>query len=307
MRLAPVLAALIAALGSGVATTSPGKPPPRCWGPKSIDPDKPCSNPALRSVVVPSVRDAFLQPASDCTPWRPARPDICTFGFPRKQARTRVALIGDSHAVHWRAALEVVARKHRWQGLSIYRSTCAFNLSDVHRLSGAKEKGCINHNRDVVRWMQGGNGIKWVVVSQHDPISASPDLTRARIEGYKDAWATLPANVQKIFVIRNPPQIADWSGDCVERVQRRRGNPGWECKEPRSTADGGDTAILAAQEPDVDPRVQIVDLQRFFCDERFCFPVVGGVLTHKDRGHITRTYSRLLGPYLNREMFPPSR
>jgi hypothetical protein len=79
----------------------------------------------------------------------------------------------------------------------------------------------------------------------------------------------------------------------------------WDCKEPRSTADRVDTAQVAAEQSGL-PHVRVVDLTHFFCRGDWCFPVVGGVLTHKDHGHITRLYSRLLGPYLNRAMFPPA-
>jgi len=46
--------------------------------------------------------------------------------------------------------------------------------------------------------------------------------------------------------------------------------------------------------------VRSVDLTRFFCDRRRCFPVVGGALTLKDTTHITAVFSRSLGPFLRR-------
>ncbi|HEX8207162.1 MAG TPA: hypothetical protein VF587_13960, partial [Solirubrobacteraceae bacterium] len=45
-------------------------------------------------------------------------------------------------------------------------------------------------------------------------------------------------------------------------------------------------------------RVGLVDMTRYFCDARRCFPVVGGVLTHKDTGHMTATFGETLAPYL---------
>ena len=36
------------------------------------------------------------------------------------------------------------------------------------------------------------------------------------------------------------------------------------------------------------------------CDDSRCFPVVGGALVIKDIGHLTRTFSRSLGPFLGR-------
>ena len=36
----------------------------------------------------------------------------------------------------------------------------------------------------------------------------------------------------------------------------------------------------------------------FICDQRSCFPVVGGVLVFKDQNHLTEVFGRSLGPYL---------
>ena len=49
-------------------------------------------------------------------------------------------------------------------------------------------------------------------------------------------------------------------------------------------------------------RVDYVDLTKFFCDSRQCFPVIGGALVYKDATHITSVYGRTLGPYLLRAL-----
>jgi hypothetical protein len=38
------------------------------------------------------------------------------------------------------------------------------------------------------------------------------------------------------------------------------------------------------------------------CDDSNCYPVVGGALVIKDIGHLTRTFSTSLGPFLGREL-----
>jgi hypothetical protein len=49
-------------------------------------------------------------------------------------------------------------------------------------------------------------------------------------------------------------------------------------------------------------RVRLVDLTRFFCDARRCFPVIGGVLVNKDVTHVTAVFGATLGPYLLRQV-----
>ena len=51
------------------------------------------------------------------------------------------------------------------------------------------------------------------------------------------------------------------------------------------------------------PRVESVNLTRFFCGAR-CYPVVGGVLVLRDSTHMTGAFSGTLGPYLLRELAP---
>ena len=47
---------------------------------------------------------------------------------------------------------------------------------------------------------------------------------------------------------------------------------------------------------------QLVDSREYMCDETNCYPVVGGALVIKDTGHLTRTFSTSLGPFLGREL-----
>ena len=42
----------------------------------------------------------------------------------------------------------------------------------------------------------------------------------------------------------------------------------------------------------------MIDLTPFMCSQRLCFPVVGGVLVHKDKTHITNVFAGTLGPFV---------
>src|ERR1700758_3409630 len=83
---------------------------PRCFGAAARDPENPCENPRLRFSVRPSPRDAPLEPSEPCTTIRQARRmEVCAFGVATRAATATIALVGDSHAEHWRAALAVAA------------------------------------------------------------------------------------------------------------------------------------------------------------------------------------------------------
>jgi hypothetical protein len=46
----------------------------------------------------------------------------------------------------------------------------------------------------------------------------------------------------------------------------------------------------------------VIDLTRYFCDARSCFPVIAGVLVHQDITHVTPAFARRLGPFLLAEV-----
>ena len=77
---------------------------------------------------------------------------------------------------------------------------------------------------------------------------------------------------------------------------RRKLTPGTQCAIPRYRALVTDATAVAAQQLGR----TVIDLTPFFCSSKQCFPVVGGVLVHKDQDHLTQNFSRTLGPYIGR-------
>jgi hypothetical protein len=86
---------------------------------------------------------------------------------------------------------------------------------------------------------------------------------------------------------------------CSARSQHQRA--GMVCAVARSRALNRDAAATAAARLR-SPRVQVVDLTRFLCDRRPCYPVVGGALVYKDANHLTVVFATTLGPYLKRQV-----
>jgi hypothetical protein len=132
-------------------------------------------------------------------------------------------------------------------------------------------------------------------------ISNGDDMFRVKVAGYAAAWRGLPASVKRIIVIRDPPHNVSATLGCIERAIRQRTQPGPACARPRSRALEPDAAIVAADRAR-SPRLRTIDLTKFMCDATRCYPVVGGVLVHKDQGHLTRTFSSTLGPFLLRRI-----
>jgi hypothetical protein len=279
---------------------------PRCFGAASRDAEHPCRNPRLQRVVRPSPRNAAITPNAPCTPfYRADELIVCRFGVPHADAVETVALVGDSHATHWRAAFEVVAQDRRWEGLSITHTACPFTKA-VKLVGQPRRSQCRRFTRELIRWFRRHPDVRTIVLAELT--STKGVLTRpgqsvfdAEVAGYLAAWKALPRTVRHLVVIRDTPQIGSGTLGCVERAMARHLPAGPACAVWRAGAIKPDPAAVAASRLRSRP-IDTVSLNRFICDRARCYPVVGGALVYKDTHHLTRVFGTTLGPYLLRRL-----
>ncbi|MFL5894029.1 MAG: SGNH hydrolase domain-containing protein [Thermoleophilaceae bacterium] len=278
---------------------------PRCFGAASHDPAKPCNNPALRSMVSPTPRAARNRPNAPCTILDNSDPlHVCAFGTPPSRASATIALLGDSHAMHWRAAVERVARAKHWYGLSIALGGCPYSTA-TRVIEEPLRSRCIERNREVPDWFRqhpeihtvfvtGISGAKWMLAPGESQFAG-------QMNHYLEAWAALPASVTHIVVIRDTPKALPSTRGCIERARAKGQDAGIACRMPRRAVLNQDPAVVAAQvatEQFGSTRFDIADLTRYFCDRRWCEPVIGGALVQKDVNHLSSVFVSTLGPYL---------
>jgi hypothetical protein len=294
---------LVPSGGNVFARITPLKEP-RCLGAASRNPRHRCSNRALRLTVMPPPSEALLTPNARCTTISMALPYTCQFGVRGAVANRTVAVVGDSHAAHWRGALEVVAQARGWRGFSLTRSGCPLSAAPPD-LPKARRASCRRWRRAVRRWFHRHPQVRTVFVSQLSGVGvrspAGSDRREYQIRGYIRAWRQLPKTVRQIIVLRDVPFSTDNSPLCVERAIRRGRRAGVACAVPRSRAMRRDPAALAARRRGT-ARVHLIDLTPFMCSPRLCFPVIGGVLVHKDKTHLTPLFAGTLGPFLLRRV-----
>lgn len=308
-----VLVGLLAGVGARSATGERARPiadsaPPqtraRCFGAASRDPERACVNGKLRTTVVPTPDEAILSQNSPCTPVADEGVvSPCEFGVQGADARATFALIGDSHASHWRAALERVAQYKRWRGVSITRSGCPLSRASPTLEPESRRLQCVRWNEQVPSWLARHPEVQTIFVVAHfaDAVRRrdGKDGFAAKVGGYFRAWEGLPRSVKRIVVIRDTPIVGSEANECVRRAKAGERDAGRLCAVSRSMALGTDAAVLAAKR--IGPRrVRIVDMTPFFCGARHCYPVVGGALVYKDDQHITEVFGSTLGPYLRR-------
>lgn len=269
---------------------------PRCFGAAARDPAAPCTNPALVRRVTPTPFDALLQGSAPCTPEsRVGVFSVCAFGQSRALAQWNVALVGDSHAGHWRGALVEVAAQAGWRGRSMTRAGCAISVAAPANQPRERQRGCRRFNRAVIRFLETNPEISTVFVAANAENRQGPPSAFAR------AWRRLPASVRHIVVLRDTPQRTQNTFSCIQSAMARGANAGRACAAPRAAMLRPDKQVQAAMRwPS--RRVDVIDLSRHMCSTRLCFPVVGGALVNRDIDHLTDTFARSLGPFLLRRL-----
>jgi len=276
---------------------------PKCFGAAALDAQVPCANSALRTVASPTPEEALLIPGAPCTV-HGAKPGMtpCYFGVAPSETREWVALLGDSHAEHWRAALDVVAQAKRWRVVAITRGGCPLTDTLVRHYSAPKAADCQKWTVNARTWLTDHPEVHTVFVSAHDLSLFAGDP----VAGYRSAWQSLAKSVRRIYVIRDTPsRVNPDTPACVEGLLREHQAIGSRCAEPRENAFSPEPEVEAAQAPG-DDRVRLIDLSDFMCTATLCPPVVGGALVLKDDDHLTRAFSTTLGPYLLRALVESS-
>ena len=278
---------------------------PPCFGAAARNIDQPCENPALRRRVVPLPVAARDEENAPCANFRKdSGVSVCEFGAPAGGARRTIALLGDSHASHWRAPLDLVARQRGWHGLSLTRTSCVFSAATKITPEPTRSQ-CLRWVDSVPRFFERHPEIDTVFIVGitggvvHVPKGRT--MFEAKMNGVRRAWRTLPDTVKHIVVIRDTPRITSSTAECIDDAIAAGKRPGIACAVPREGALEEDPAVVAARK-EHSPRVQAIDLTSMLCSSRLCYPVLGGALVYKDLHHFTVVFAKTLAPPLERKL-----
>lgn len=267
-----------------------GAPP--CFGAAARAGESGCDNPALSRLVTPAPSDAELMPDLPCIAhhiprYAPAVP--CSFGAPYASGPARLALIGDSHAMSFRATTEVAADALGLKAVSLTMAGCGFGIEVEHGWP-AVGKRCRRHTSQVLSWLRAHPSIHTVLLVS----SAVHGFTE---DGLSALWSRIPDSVSRIDVVVDVPRVSFKTAGCVKAVRKRHALSDGACAVPRDASslprDPAPGAVAKSG-----PRVHLIDLTRYFCDSASCFPVIGGAYVYRDTNHMNLVFAPTLGPYL---------
>ncbi|GAB3661521.1 acyltransferase family protein [Nocardioides korecus] len=273
------------------------KHPPRCFGAASMDPRKPCHNPALDAVLVPAP-EAQSEPANpECFP-EPAddRLKTCDFGEVGDRSVPRVVLIGDSHARALLPALKDLAARGDISVTTVLKSSCAWSTRRLEGQDALRERTCEHWRSALATWVDRHVTRSDVVLTSAYTLFLT-GTREERVQGLSQAWSTVTRRGIPVVAVRDSPRFHHDPNLCLARLSRVTPD---SCSRPRARAFPSYDAITPAAERT--SGVHLVDLTDFYCTARRCRAVIGGVNAFYDRSHLSVAFSRTLAPYLWRDL-----
>jgi peptidoglycan/LPS O-acetylase OafA/YrhL len=274
--------------------------------------DDPCFGAAAVAAGPAACADAFGAPAAltltdEDKPWfhdpacevgTGALPVTCRWSDDPPTAR--VALIGDSHAEHWRGAIHAIAEALNWEVVESLKGACPVTPAPVLSFRGGAmdPEGCHEWGQRVIDALN-EEPPDYIFTSAWagEMTFGSDDPAESLAIGaqaFADTWRGWEERGSQVVVLRDVPATG---GRHIPECLVTHPDAPTECARPRAEAVTPDALTEGAARAAADG-VQIVDLTDFFCDETTCYPAIGGAIAYWDRDHISAQFSRTLAPFL---------
>ncbi|GAA3458147.1 acyltransferase family protein [Saccharothrix longispora] len=279
-----------------------------CHGARAMVPTNGCPDPLgpARVVDMGPANQYFGEPPGCTAPerHRVRQEDVKVCDYSGGATDPKVVwLVGDSHAQQWQPPVADLARRHGWVLKYAYLGGCP--MADV----------AFTAYHDPVTEERKRNCLDWSARTADTITGDAPDLVltsffarreyvddgsrRSATEQYRDGleprWRKWTDAGARVVVLGDPPFNGEARDpDCVSLNPTTPG----DCAVDRATAHPEDPLAEVAR-TSANPAVSLVDLTDYFCDDRKCHAVIGGVAVYYDTDHLNREFSRSLTPVLD--------
>jgi peptidoglycan/LPS O-acetylase OafA/YrhL len=224
-----------------------------------------------------------------------SEPVSCEYGS--ADAKTTIAVVGDSKAAQWVPAFQMLARQNDWRIVTYTKSACQFATVETS-LNGEVYQTCRDWTDNVLDKLTGtdkpdvvvtaGQRDKGVVGGTDGDLELSEDAMQSALV---DTWTRVEAAGVKVVVLADTPQ----TGSDVYACVAEHPDDLTACTYDRQhgvDASGAPVQRAAAKEAGL-PFIDLVD---FICPSTKCPPVIGNVLIYRQGSHLTKTYVETLAP-----------
>jgi peptidoglycan/LPS O-acetylase OafA/YrhL len=226
----------------------------------------------------------------------------CAFGD--RGSPTVVALLGDSHAQHWLAGLDVAGREHHWRIDAMVKGGCP--VADMSELGSARftryYRECARYREAMLRRIVAMRPAAVILASWDHYIppdgriedwQVTPEMWR---RGLRRTYERLTAAGIPTIAIRDVPRTGFDVPACLSR--RAAALPfARECVYERR-ASVVPRAIAAQDAAARGLPVHLMDMNDQVCATARCPVVQGGVVVFTDDNHLTASFARRVAPVL---------
>ncbi|TDA95480.1 acyltransferase family protein [Halomonas marinisediminis] len=203
----------------------------------------------------------------------------CVFGGNTKSSFS-VFLVGDSHAANWIPAMERISQEYGWYVETHTKSGCPV-LAEPVTLRGSAYEACF-------RW---GDGVLDHLLEENPDVVIFSQSAGARLyqsdseidNVIVETWSAVLENGISVVAIADTPKHQVEPAECIEK------DPG--CYSVYSEVIRDDPILRAH---DMDPRIELIDMNDVLCSSEICPMVIGNVVVWRDKHHLTASYSNNL-------------
>jgi peptidoglycan/LPS O-acetylase OafA/YrhL len=210
----------------------------------------------------------------------------CSFGVPEGTQHINIALVGDSHAYVWAAALEGIAKKYSAR-IHVYTKGSCSASADPDAQFAAQSKAlsaaCDVWRTATINNLVADPDIDIIVTSSRADSYLSDDGIGSADDGrgYVEAWNRWLASGKAVIAIADAPSYAQ----SLEQCPATNSSAADPCSSPLAVIQGPNPLASAAAMIH-NPRFAYANYSGLFCDT-ICHSVVGGLPVTRDGQHLT--------------------
>jgi antitoxin (DNA-binding transcriptional repressor) of toxin-antitoxin stability system len=228
----------------------------------------------------------------------------CVYGAGR--SRTTVVLLGDSHAMHFFAAMSRVAERRHWRLVVLTKSGCpAADIVSIRRDTQRIYHECTDWRRAMLRRIAHREHPRLVVTSMSNATVVvgddgsqtlkGADRLRALGRGYATTVKALAARGPRVVAIHDVPRPPFDVPACVAQWMHDLRRCAFAESDGRTPIDPTD-ALHGL------PRVTVIDPVGRLCVGGLCPGVIDDDIVYRKDGHLTATFAGTLTGWLDRRL-----
>lgn len=226
----------------------------------------------------------------------------CELGDPN--GTIKVALIGDSHAMSYGPALDIIGKRQKWKLLMMVKVACTMGDFPMWSSEFGYRADCDRFRDRFHKWMEETKPDYIISTGGRSGVYGGMPPNEKQIEGYRNTINRFLAHGSRFIALHdNPVMLNHLKGGWIEipKCLMWNGEKSPHCWKSRYITLDGQTDNLVAAATGMQG-VGIINLTEYMCTKDQCPPIIGNVVVYRDAHHLTETFVTTLVPYLEKEL-----